>query len=468
MQIGDAERPLRVAIIGSGPSGFYAAEHLQQSGLAVEIDMYDRLPTPFGLVRGGVAPDHDKIKSVTRIYDKIADRDSFRFFGNVEFGRDVDHDDLRDLYHAVIYATGSRKSRRLGIAGEDLVGSHPAPAFVGWYNGHPDFVRWSFDLSCERAIIVGVGNVAMDVARILAQSPEALATTDIAEHALDALRASTIRHVLVIGRRGPAQSAFTPKELKELGALEGVDIVVDPAELLLDPVSAAEVETSDRARKNLELLTAYGARPRSGAERVIEFRFLRSPVEIVGNGSVTGVRLERNELVTSGDGSLRTKATGETEIINCGLVLRAVGYLGAALPGVPFEAGVGVIPNVAGRIVDRGEQVTGEYVAGWIKRGPTGIIGTNKPDAAETVESLIADARAGKVWEPTAATRPEAEARLWHNRPAHTTYADWQLLDEMEKRRGEAVGAPRRKFTRVSDMLDALAEAKEGASRPAR
>jgi ferredoxin--NADP+ reductase len=468
MQIGDAARPLRVAIIGSGPSGFYAAEHLQAAGLAVEIDMYDRLPTPFGLVRGGVAPDHDKIKSVTRIYDKIAGQDSFRFFGNVEFGRDVDHDDLRDLYHAVIYATGSRKARRLGIPGEDLVGSHPAPAFVGWYNGHPDFVRWSFDLSSERAIVVGVGNVAMDVARILAQSPEALARTDIAGHALDALRASKIRHVLVLGRRGPAQSAFTPKELKELGALEGVDIVVDPAELVLDPASKAELATSDRARKNLEHLAAYAARPRSGAERVIEFRFLRSPVEILGTGSVTGVRLAKNTLVEGGEGSLRTKATGETEEIDCGLILRAVGYLGAALPGVPFDASAGVIPNDAGRITDRDEQVIGEYVAGWIKRGPTGIIGTNKPDAAETVESLIADAKAGRVWEPSAASRAEAEARLWHNRPAHTTYADWQLLDELEKRRGEEVGATRRKFTRVSDMLDALAEAKEGTSRPAR
>lgn len=465
MQIGDRERPLRVAIIGSGPSGFYAAEHLQRSGLEVHVDMYDRLPTPFGLVRGGVAPDHDKIKSVTRVYDKIAGEEGFRFFGNVEFGRDIDHDDIADLYHAVIYATGARKSRRLGIPGEDTPGSHPAPAFVGWYNGHPDFVRWRFDLSVERAVVVGVGNVAMDVARILAQSPDALARTDIAAHALAALRESRVRHILVLGRRGPAQSAFTPKELKELGVLEGVDVVVDPAELELDAASAASLAGApDRVRRNLAELAEYAARPRSGAERVIEFRFLRSPVEILGTERVTGVRLARNALVAGADGSLRTRATGEEETIDAGLVLRAVGYLGAPLPGVPFDDGLGVIPNRAGRVDGR----PGEYVAGWIKRGPTGIIGTNKPDAAETVESLIADARAGVLRDPPAATRAEAEARLGHNRPAYTTYADWQLLDELERGRGAEVGAPRRKFTRVSDMLDALAEAKEGATRPAR
>ena len=464
--IGTSDTPLRVAIIGSGPSGFYAAEHLQQSGLVVHVDMYDRLPTPFGLVRGGVAPDHDKIKSVTRVYDKIADEEDFRFFGNVEFGRDIDHDDLRDLYHAVIYATGARKSRRLGIPGEDLPGSHPAPAFVGWYNGHPDFVRWRFDLTHERAVVIGVGNVAMDVARILAQWPDALAKTDIATHALDVLRASNVNHVIVIGRRGPAQSAFTPKELKELGALDGVDVVIDPAELDLDPASAGSLESaSDRVKKNLVHLADYAARPRSGAQRIIEFRFLRSPIEILNtDGTVTGVRLARNTLIVGEDGFIRTNATGQEEIIEAGLVLRAVGYLGAPLPGVPFDTERGVIPNVLGRVDGR----PGEYVAGWIKRGPTGIIGTNKPDAGETVAALIADAKAGLLQDPPAGTRAEAEARLAHNRPAFTTYADWQILDELERGRAAETGAPRRKFTRVSDMLDALAEAKEGTSRPAR
>lgn len=460
--VGTAEQPLFVAIIGSGPSGFYAAEHLQASDLVVHIDMYDRLPTPFGLVRGGVAPDHQKIKSVTRIYDRIAEQSDFRFFGNVEFGRHIDRDEIAAHYHAVIYAVGARKARRLDIPGEDLPGSHPAPAFVGWYNGHPDYSRRVFDLSGERAVVIGNGNVAVDVARILASPPEALKTTDIADRALQALRRSSIRDVVMIGRRGPAQAAFTSKELREIGEIPGVQVVVDPAELVLDEITERfAADRPDRVRKNLEQLAVFAAQPGRRAERTITLRFLRSPTEILGPRVTTGVRLGRNTL-TEGFG---VAPTGAEEVVETGLVLRAIGYLGAAIPGVPFDERNAVIPNEGGRVITSGgKTMTGEYVVGWIKRGPVGIIGTNKPDALETVRALVEDVGAGRIMTPTSSGREAAEARLRHNRPEYTTYEDWQLLDQLEQDRGRAGGRSREKFTRISDMLDALAHAKEAAA----
>jgi ferredoxin--NADP+ reductase len=465
-EIGTAERPLRVAIIGSGPSGFYAAEGLQREALVVQVDMYDRLPTPFGLVRGGVAPDHQKIKSVTRVYDKIAAHPEFRFYGNVEFGRDVTHADLTAYYHAIVYAVGARTDRRMGVPGEHLPGSHSATEFVGWYNAHPDHRSLSFRLASERAVVVGNGNVAMDLARILASDPEALAATDIADYALAELSASGIREIVVLGRRGPAQAAFTTKELRELGELAGVDVVVDPAEAALDPLSQAEVSRmSERIRDaNLEVLRGFAARPPSGAPRRIVLRFLTSPTCILGEERVQGLEVERNELYRAEDGTLRPRTTGTRETLACDLVFRAIGYQGVALAGVPFDPWAGRIPNHGGRVVDPargGEPIPGEYAVGWIKRGPQGIIGSNKPDSQETVSALLADLAAGRLAKPGVPGRAVLESLLRERKRDYVSYEDWQLIDQLERERGEPTGAPRLKFSRVEEMLHALGERKE-------
>ncbi|MCU0281511.1 MAG: FAD-dependent oxidoreductase [Acidimicrobiia bacterium] len=466
--LGSIGNPLRVAIVGSGPSGFYAAEHLQaQPDLVVQIDMYDRLPTPFGLVRGGVAPDHQKIKSVTRVYDKIARHPEFRFYGNVEFGRDLAHEDLQAYYHAVVYAVGARTDRRMGIPREHLPGSHSATEFVGWYNAHPDFRSLSFDLSGPRAVVVGNGNVAMDLARILASPPEVLGRTDIAEHALAALSASGVREIVLLGRRGPAQAAFSTKELKELGELEGVDVVVDPAELELDELTAADVAGHpDRARdQNLEVLRGLAARPLRGHERRIVMRFLISPVELLGRERVEAVVVAPNELYRSDDGSLRPRQTLGRETVIAPLCFRAIGYQGVPLPGIPFDAMAGVIPNERGRIRDpaTGRRVLGEYVVGWIKRGPRGIIGTNKPDSQETVDALLEDLREGLLEKAEVPRREVLERLLHERREDYVSYEDWQLIDMLEQERGHAQGAPRVKFSRVEEMLRALQERKAAA-----
>jgi ferredoxin/flavodoxin---NADP+ reductase len=470
--LGTPAHPLRVAIIGSGPSGFYAAEHLQeQDGLEVQIDMYDRLPTPFGLVRGGVAPDHQKIKSVTRVYDKIAAHPEFRFYGNVEMGRDLTHADLSAYYHAIIYAVGARTDRRMGIPREHLPGSHSATEFVGWYNAHPDFRSLGFDLTSRSAAVVGNGNVAMDLARILASPREVLAQTDIAEHALHALEDNGIREIHVLGRRGPAQAAFTNKELKELGELPGVDVIVDPAELELDPLSAAEVQrTVNRTRdRNLELLRGFAAREPTGAPRRIVLHFLVSPVEIIGTERVEALEIVHNEPYESEDGSIRSRPTERRTRLRLGLVFRAIGYQGVPLPGIPFDAMRGVIPNARGRIIDpaSGRPVEGEYVVGWIKRGPQGIIGTNKPDSQETVDMLLEDLHAGNLHKLEVPPRAVLERLLSERRRDFVSYEDWQLIDMLERERGEATGAPRVKFSRVEEMLHALQERKEAAAREA-
>ena len=469
---GTEETPLRVAVIGSGPSGFYAAEHLQeQEHLVIQVDMYDRLPTPFGLVRGGVAPDHQKIKSVTRVYDKIADHPEFRFYGNVEMGRDLTHADLTAYYHAIIYAVGARTDRRMGIPREHLPGSHSATEFVGWYNAHPDFRHLGFDLTSQRAAVVGNGNVAMDLARILASPPDLLASTDIAEHALEQLAASRIREIHMLGRRGPAQAAFTNKELKELGELPGVDVVVDPADLELGPeVEARLAGAPNRTRdRNLEILRDYAARAAAGAPRRIVLHFLVSPVEIVGCERVEALVVVHNELYESEDGSLRPQPTERRTTLPVGLVFRAIGYQGVPLPGIPFDAMAGVIPNQAGRIIDprTGEPLGGEYVVGWIKRGPRGIIGTNKPDSQETVRMLLDDLAAGRLHKEEVPTRAVLERLLAERRHDFVSYDDWQLIDLLEQERGRASGdRPRVKFSRVEEMLHALQERKrdgEGA-----
>ncbi|PYN33209.1 MAG: NADP oxidoreductase [Candidatus Rokuibacteriota bacterium] len=460
---GTPDAPLRVAIIGAGPTGYYAADHLlRQDRVTVEVDMYDRLPTPYGLVRLGVAPDHQKIKSVTALFDKVAAHPRFRFFGGVEFGKDLTLTDLRAHYHQILYCTGAQTDRRMGIPGEDLRGSHPATEFVAWYNGHPDYRDSEFDLSVERAVVVGVGNVAVDVARILCRTREELATTDIADYALEALSRSRIKEVYLLGRRGPAQAAFTNPEIKELGELAGADIEVRPDEVELDPLSRAALERShDRATaKKVEILQGYAVRRPAGKGRKLIVRFLVSPVELLGDaaGRVVGMRLVRNELVATPTGALQPRPTNRFEELSVGLVFRSVGYRGVPLPGVPFNESWGVILNEKGRVLDPETKrpVRGEYAAGWIKRGPTGVIGTNKPDAAETVQCMFEDLAKGDVLQPAHPDAASAEALVRQRRPGYVSYQDWLKLNELEVARGRAQGRPRVKFTRVEEMLAAL------------
>ncbi len=470
------DSPVRIAVIGAGPAGFYAAGHLLKDSTGrLEVDMLERLPTPWGLVRSGVAPDHPKIKSVTRVYEKTAAHPRFRFFGAVELGRHVSREELRSHYHAVVYATGAPADRPLGIPGEDLPGSWPATEFVGWYNGHPDHPSLEFDLSCERAVVIGNGNVALDVARMLTLSHEALARTDIADHALLALRDSAIREVLVAGRRGPAQAAFTNPELLELRELTGAEVVVDPDEL--ERALAVPGPAVDRtAEANVRILREFAERgvsegvtgaadPAAGAPRRIVLRFLLSPVELLpdAHGRVGAVRFARNALVPGPDGRLGAQATGELETIPAGLVLRAIGYRGTPLPGVPFDERRGVIPGEHGRVVGPDGPCPGEYAVGWIKRGPTGVIGTNKRDAQETVDAILEDLAAGRLPEPPAPDPEALLATLRARQPELVTYAGWSEIDRHERSRGEPVGRPRVKLTRIEELLRAAAgEVPEG------
>jgi ferredoxin/flavodoxin---NADP+ reductase len=462
MNPGAPGQPLRVAIVGSGPAGFYTAEHLlKQDQVAAEVDVFDRLPTPFGLVRAGVAPDHPKIKSVIRVYEKTAGREGFRFFGNVEVDQHLSAAELAERYHAVVYAYGTPTDRHLGIPGEELEGSHAATAFVAWYNAHPDFADHEFDLSCERAVVIGNGNVATDVARMLALTGEELEATDTADHAIEALGNSNVREILVLGRRGPAQAAFTNPELRELGEMQDADIDVDPAEMELDELSRAYLDSDEAditTRKNVEIFTEFAGRKREGKRRRIVLRFLRSPVEIQGDGRVERLLIARNELYRDESGAIRPRDTGERETIECGLVFRSIGYRGIGLDGLPFDERRGVIPNEGGRVVDPegGEQVHGHYAVGWIKRGPSGVIGTNKKDAQETVDNLIADAKAGRIPTPQLAADPAAIVELLGERqPDALTYQGWEAIDAAERERGTPLGRPRVKFIRIADMLEA-------------
>jgi ferredoxin/flavodoxin---NADP+ reductase len=457
----ETAQPLRVAIIGSGPSGLYAAGALQRStDVAAQVDVFDRLPTPWGLVRAGVAPDHPNIKAVTRMYEKTASHPEFRFFGNVEIGRDITVEELSDRYHAVIYAFGAASDRRLGIEGEDLPGSWAATEFVAWYNGHPDYRDLEFDLSGRTAVVIGNGNVAADVARMLALTYEELAVTDVADHALEVLRDSSITEIVVLGRRGPAQAAFTNPEVLELGELADADVIVDPRDVDLDAASRAWIESDDAditSRRNVEIFTEYSQRTPEGKRKRVVLRFLTSPVEIVGDGKVEGVVVERNELVQADDGSLKARSTGERETIPADLVFRSVGYRGVALAGVPFDDARAVIPNEQGRVLTEagGEQVPGQYVVGWIKRGPSGIIGTNKRDAQETVKALLEDVAAGRMLDCTQPERESIEALLAERCGDHVTYAHWETIDQAEREAGEPHGRPRVKFCTVAELLDA-------------
>ena len=435
---------LRVAVVGSGPAGFYAAGALLGADLPVEVDMLERLPTPWGLVRLGVAPDHPKIKSVSRAFEKIALQPGFRFFGNVEVGRDVTHEELLEHYDAVVYAVGAQSDRRMGIPGEDLPGSWAATEFVAWYNGHPDFQDLSFDLSGERAVVIGNGNVAVDVARMLALTPEELAPTDTTDAAIEAFDGAGIREIVMVGRRGPAQAAFTTPELIELGELEGADVVVDAADL-----EGAE-PTDTNSERNLEVLRAYAAREPEGKPKRLVLRFLLSPVAILGTERVEGIELVHNRLEPDATGALRAVPTGETERLECGIVFRSVGYRGVPLPGVAFDETRGTLENERGRVGPRC------YAAGWIKRGPSGVIGTNKKDATETVELLLEDLRdAPRI----GATAADAERFLAERVPRLVTYAGWTAIDERERTAGIERGRPRVKLCTWDELLAVAGDA---------
>ncbi|HSK16226.1 MAG TPA: FAD-dependent oxidoreductase [Gaiellaceae bacterium] len=452
------ERPLRVAVVGSGPAGFYAAGQLIDAGEEVEVDMIERLPTPWGLVRFGVAPDHPKIKAVSRVYEKIAARPGFRFLGNVEVGRDLAHEDLVRLYDAVVYALGTQTDRRLGIPGEDLPGSWSATAFVNWYNAHPDFQELDFDFDVERAVVIGNGNVAVDVARMLALTHEELAPTDTTDEAIAAIAGSSLREIVMVGRRGPVQGAFTTVELKELGELAGADVLVDPADLELDPASEAQLASDTKAQRNLEVLRGYAGREPQGKPRLLRLRFFLSPVAILGDGKVEAIELVRNRLEEDESGRLVAVATGERETVPCGLVFRSVGYRGIPVPGVPFDERRATMRNDCGRVLDEdGQPVPGVYCTGWIKRGPTGIIGTNKKDAAETTALVLEDLAAGRLPRREEATAEAVDALLAERGAEPVTYEGWTAIDEEERSRGEPLGRPRVKLCTWEELLAAAA-----------
>ncbi|WP_244187580.1 FAD-dependent oxidoreductase [Mycobacterium gastri] len=447
-------RPYHVAIVGSGPSGFFAAASLLKAadageGLEVAVDMLEMLPTPWGLVRSGVAPDHPKIKSVSQQFEKTAEDPRFRFFGNVTVGRHVQAAELAERYDAVIYAVGAQSDRPLGIPGEQLPGSVAAVDFVGWYNAHPHFEQMSPDLSGNRAVVVGNGNVAVDVARILVTDPDVLAVTDIADHALTALRACHVEEVVVIGRRGPLQSAFTTLELRELGELEGVDVVVDPTQL--EGISDDDLASAGKvAKQNIKVLRDYAARaPRSGHRRIV-LRFLTSPIEINGNGKVESIVLGSNELVSDAGGRMVAKDTGARQELPTQLVVRSVGYRGVPTPGLPFDTTSATIPHTDGRI----EGSRNEYVVGWIKRGPSGVIGTNKKDAQDTVDTLLADLAAQSRSGALAEDRADQLARwLASRQPQLVDAAHWQAIDRFEREAGAAQNRPRVKVASSSELL---------------
>lgn len=466
-QIGTDERPLRVAIVGSGPSGFYAAGALLKADMEVKIDMFDRLPAPHGLVRYGVAPDHQNIKAVSKIYDRTSNDENVRFFGNVDFGRDVALSDLQRYYDQIIFAVGAQSDRRLNIEGEDLPNSMSATEFVAWYNGHPDYVNLNPDLSHKGAVVVGVGNVAMDVARILAKTVDELKETDIADHALAALAESKVEDIYVLARRGPAQVKFTAPEIREFGHLADASVIINEDELTLDPASQESIADDSSMQKIYDWLTSYAEKQWDETSRRVHFLFLRSPKEILSEGeTITGVRVEKNKLEPTESGYINSVGTGEFGTIDAGLVLRSVGYRGVRLPDVPFNERRGIFPNEEGRIVDEesGEVLSGLYVVGWAKRGPTGVIGTNKPDAVETVEHMLADAASIDA-EPQgiAEDGEDIGALLDERNIRYVNMNEWHVINELETSRGEEQSRPRVKMISIDEMLKAIDGVRQAA-----
>ena len=454
-RLGTRDNPLIVAVVGSGPSGFYAAGALIKADLEVRINMFERLPVPYGLVRSGVAPDHPKLKQAIKVYAKIAEEEQFNYVGNVTVGTDISVDELRETHHAVILTCGAETDRRLGIPGENLPGSYTATEFVGWYNGHPDYRDRKFDLSHETAVIIGQGNVAADVSRILAKSVDELKHTDIAGHALDTLADSKIKNIYVIGRRGPAQAKFTSKELKEFGALAACDPVIDAAELVLNRESETELADKTNAgnKKIYDLFCGYADREVTTNKRCI-FTFLKSPREIIGNDRIERLLIEKNTL--SGE-PFRQSARGSGEMfsIETGIVFRSIGYHGILMSGVPFDESRGVFSNEKGRIIKDGAVDPGLYTAGWIKRGPTGIIGTNRADSVETVGMLLEDIDKLDTGEHKSGASGCYEI-LDRRGIRHISFSDWKKIDDAEIARGQTTGKPREKYTSINEMLALL------------
>ncbi|MBI5853079.1 MAG: NADP oxidoreductase [Planctomycetes bacterium] len=473
--LGSETRPLRVAVVGSGPSAFYAVEALfKVGGLRCRCDVFDRLPTPYGLVRGGVAPDHQKIKAVVKVYEKVAAEPGFRFFGNVTIGRDLSVADLEGCYDRVIWAVGNESDRKLGISGEELAGVHSATSFVGWYNGHPDHRHHRFGLErCKRAVVVGNGNVAMDVTRVLLADPDLLATTDITDDAVAALRASSVAEVVLLGRRGAAQAAFSTKEIEEIAELGNAELVVPQDEIALDPVSEAWLTAGAprSAQRNLEFLREHAMHPPRGAKRRARTVFCASPVEVLGrDGRACGLRVERNVLVADPDGTPRPQGTGKSFSIDCELVFAAVGYRGVPVPGLPFDEKSGTIPNASGRVLKArgGEVLPRHYVVGWAKRGPSGLIGTNSPDSKATVESLVADLAADPA-AAHAAPLPEREADavpalLTQRGIDFVTFAEWRLYDTWEQLEGKRRNKVRHKLADPAAILAVVREMRRAGS----
>ncbi|MGI5134832.1 MULTISPECIES: FAD-dependent oxidoreductase [unclassified Streptomyces] len=441
---------LHVAVVGSGPSGVYAAQSLVQQDPEVRVDVLDRLPCPYGLVRYGVAPDHEKIKSLQNNLRAVMEDERIRFLGGVQVGADgVRPERLRELYHAVVYCVGAATDRHLGIPGEELPGSWSATEFVSWYSAHPDCVADGFVLGARTAVVIGVGNVAVDVTRILARGVNELIPTDMPQAALAALAESKVTEIHMVGRRGPSQARFTTKELRELGALPDTEVVVDEAELALDPAYTDPAGLPAALRRNIEVLRGWAAAPPRGAPRRIRLRFFLRPVELLADGGRVGaVRFER----TVPDGSGRVTGSGRYEDIEAQLVLRSVGYRGVPLQGLPFDAGTGTVPHLAGRVLREGEVSPGEYVAGWIKRGPTGVIGTNRPCAKETVTSLLEDA-------PGLAGREVPEDALPALRAdglAPVEWAGWLAIERAEAELGASLG---RGVVKLPDWASLMAAA---------
>jgi len=456
---------MRVAIIGSGPAGFYAAEALlKRTDTVVHVDMFDRLPTPYGLVRGGVAPDHQSIKTVTRVFEKTAARPTFRFLGNVCLGRDVTVEELRRHYHQIVYAVGNEADRRLGIPGEGISRCTPVAVFIGWYNGHPDYRQAKIDLSVSRVAVVGNGNTAIDAARILLRTPDELEKTDIAEYALEALRNSQVREVFILGRRGPEQASFTPPELKEFGEMEDVDPIVAPEELA--GCAIPEAEGNSQQEKNLKILQAFAARQPGAKTQLSEktkklhLRFLVSPTEVIADadGNVAGLVLEKNRLEIQPDGAVSARSTGEVETLDVGMVLPAIGFTAKRIAGVPYDEEAQVIANEDGRVVDPVSRtvIANEYVVGWARTGSHGLIGSHKGASAHVVEHMIAD---GAGLEARELPDREAIDTLLRERGAQiVSFDDWKRLDDVEVERGARRGAPRDKIVDVEAMLAVLAQ----------
>ena len=450
---------MRVAIIGSGPAGFYAAEALlRRTDTVVHVDMFDRLPTRYGLVRGGVAPDHQSIKAVTRVYEKTAARPTFRFLGNVCLGSDVTVEELRRHYHQIVYAVGNEDDRRLGIPGEGITRCTPATVFIGWYNGHPDYRHAQIDLSVSRVAVVGNGNVAIDAARMLLRTPAELEKTDIAAHALEALRNSRVREVYILGRRGPEQASFTPPELKEFGEMEDVDTIVAPEELA--GCNIPETAGNSQQEKNLKILQSFAARQPGARAKKLYLRFLVSPKKVIanGDGNVAGLLLEKNRLEVQRDGTVSARGTGETEILNVGMVLPSIGFAATRIAGVPYDEKAKVIANEDGRVVAPVSRavIANEYVVGWARTGPQGLIGSHKGASAHVVEHMIAD---GAGLEARGLPdREEIDSLLRGRGVQIVSFDDWKRLDDVEVARGARRGAPRDKIADVESMLAVLVQ----------